>query len=256
LKTRNVVIALSALCFGSTLSADVFEDVTLASYGAGSYQSVAVKGANAWDVATGQEIFYNLRAFEHEWVWNDSSNQSSSYITHCVEIYQSVSVGSSYIFEVVDVEDVPERPNSGWPGNMGDQRARLMRDLYADWANPATGGVNGSAGERDSIASAFQLMVWEITHENFSAETAEDMVDQISFDLGAIQREFAGGTQDMVGDYLEQMTASLSEGPLQNADLVGWTESSAQDQSRYVPAPGVLVAMAGGLGFAGRPRRS
>ena len=162
-----------------------------------------IKGANDWNVATGQENFYNLRAFEHEWTWNDSSNQSASYITHCVEIFQSVSVGSDYVFEVVAIEDVPERPNSGWPGNMGDERARLMRDLYADWANPATGGVNGSAGERDSIASAFQLMIWEITHENFSAVTAEGMVDQISFDLGAIQREFVGSTQDMVGDYLD-----------------------------------------------------
>jgi hypothetical protein len=256
LKTRNVVIALSALCCSSSLVADVFEDVTLASYGAGSLQSVAVKAANDWDVATGQENFYNFRTFEHEWVWNDSSNQSSSYITHCVEIFQGVSVGSDYIFEVVPVEDVPERPNSSWPGSMGDERARLMRDLYADWANPSTGGVNGSAGERDSIASAFQLMIWEITHENFSAVNAEGMIDQISFDLGAIQRQFVGSSQDMVGDYLEQMMESLSDGPLKDADLVGWSESSAQDQSRYVPSPGVLLALAGGIGLAGRRRRN
>lgn len=258
MKTRNVVIALSALCCSSPLLADLAgtaEDVTLANYGAGSYQSVAVKGSNSWNVATGNENFYNLRAFEHEWAWNGSPSESTSYITHCVEIYQSVSVGSNYMFEVVPVQDVPERPNSGWPGNMGDERARLMRDLYADWANPATGGVYGSAGDRDAIASAFQLMIWEITHENFSAETAENMVDQISFDLGAIQRQFDGGIEDTVGFYLTEMTTTLSDGPLQYADLVGWTEDSAQDQSRYVPAPGVLMALASGLMMTGRRRR-
>ncbi len=254
LKTRNAVIALSALCCSSVLHADV-EDVTLAQLGAGSFQMVAVKKSNSWDVATGLENFYNLRAFEHEWVFTDGANEESSFITHCVEIYQGVTVGASYMFDVVAVESVPERPNGGWPGNMGDERARLLRDLYADWANPASGGVNGSVSDRDDIASAFQLMVWEITHENFSAELAEDMVDQISFDLGAIQREFDGSSQDAVGNYLTQMTASLSDGPLQFADLVGWTEGSAQDQSRFVPGPAGVMALAGGLVALGRRRR-
>ena len=61
--------------------------------------------------------------------------------------------------------------------------------------------------------------------------------------------------QDVVGDYLDEMTASLSDGPLQYADLVGWTEESAQDQSRYVPPPGVLKALVGGLGLSARRRR-
>jgi hypothetical protein len=234
--------------------ADV-ENVTLAQLGAGSYQSVAVKGANNWDAISGEEIFYNLRTFEHEWVFDGDSNDDSSYITHCVEIYQGVSVGADYTYEVVAIESVPERPNGNWPGNMGEERARLLRDLYVDWANPVTGGVNGSASDRDAIASAFQLMVWEITHENFDATFAEDMVGQITFDLGAIQRQFEGSGQDIVGDYITQMTASLSDGPLEYAELIGWTEESAQDQARYVPAPGVLIALAGGLITCTRRRR-
>ena len=231
------------------------ENVTLAQLGAGSYQHVAVKGANNWNATSGDEIFYNLRTFEHEWVFNDGADEDSSYITHCVEIYQGVTVGADYMYEVAAIESVPERPNSNWPGNMGEERARLLRDLYVDWANPVTGGVNGSESDRDAIASAFQLMVWEITHENFDASLAEDMVGQITFDLGAIQRQFDGSGQDIVGDYISQMTASLSDGPLEYAELVGWTEESAQDQARYVPAPGVLVALAGGLVACGRRRR-
>jgi hypothetical protein len=254
LKKRNVVIALSALCCSSVIHADI-ENVTLAQLGAGSYQNVAVKGANNWNAVSGDEIFYNLRTFEHEWVFNDGASEDSSFITHCVEIYQGVTVGAEYMYDVVAIENVPERPNGGWPGNMGEERARLLRDLYAGWANPNTGGVNGSASDRDAIASAFQLMVWEITHENFEAVLAEDMVSQISFELGAIQRKFVGAGQDMVGDYVTQMTASLSDGPLEFADLVGWTEESAQDQARFIPAPGVLLAMAGGLAIFGRRRR-
>lgn len=254
LKKRNVVIALSAFCCSSMIYADV-ENVTLAQLGAGSYQSVAVKGANNWNATSGEEIFYNLRTFEHEWIFNDGANDESSFITHCVEIYQGVTVGAEYMYDVVAIESVPERPNAGWPGNMGEERARLLRDLYAGWANPNTGGVNGSGSDRDAIASAFQLMVWEITHENFDAVLAEDMVSQINFDLGAIQRQFTGAGQDMVGDYVTQMTASLSDGPLEYADLVGWTEESAQDQARFIPAPGVLLALAGGLAVFGRRRR-
>ena len=236
------------------IHADV-QNVTLAQLGAGSYQRVAVKGANAWDSVSGNENFYNLRTFEHEWVFNDGDNEESSYITHCVEIFQGVSVGAEYLFESVDIESVPERPNGGWPGNMGDERARLLRDLYAGWADPATGGVIGSESERDAIASAFQLMVWEITHENFDAVLAEDMVAQITFELGAIQRQFDGTGQDVVGDYVNQMIASLSDGPLEYAELVGWTDENAQDQSRYIPAPGVMMALAGGLAFNRRRRR-
>ena len=236
------------------IHADV-EDVTLARLGAGSYQNVAVKGANNWNALSGDEIFYNLRTFEHEWVFNDGASEESSFITHCVEIYQGVTVGAEYMYDVVSIESVPERPNGGWPGNMGEERARLLRDLYAGWANPNTGGVNGSASDRDAIASAFQLMVWEITHENFEAVLAEDMVSQINFDLGAIQRQFNGSGQDTVGDYVIQMTASLSDGPLEYADLVGWTEENAQDQARFIPAPGVLMAFAGGFALLGRRRR-
>ena len=235
--------------------ADV-QNVTLVQLGAGSFQRVAVKGANTWNTTSGDENFYNLRTFEHEWVFNDGDNEESSYITHCVEIYQGVSVGADYLYESVAIESVPERPNSGWPGNMGEERARLLRDLYAGWANPSTGGVNGSESERDAIASAFQLMVWEITHENFDAVVAEDMVGQITFEFGAIQRQFDGSGQDVVGDYVTQMIASLSDGPLQDAELVGWTEENAQDQARYIPAPGVMMTLAGGLAFSRRRRRS
>jgi hypothetical protein len=98
-------------------------------------------------------------------------------------------------------------------------------------------------------------MVWEITHENFEAVLAEDMISQISFDLGAIQRQFTGSGQDTVGDYVTQMTASLSDGPLEDADLIGWTEENAQDQARFIPAPGVLLAFAGGMAVLGRRRR-
>jgi hypothetical protein len=237
------------------IHADV-ENVTLSQLGAGSYQSVAVKGANNWNVTSGEEIFYNLRTFEHEWVLSDGTNDENSFITHCVEIYQGVTVGAEYMYEVVAIQNVPDRPNAGWPGNMGFERARLLRDLYAGWANPNTGGVLGSDSEIDAIASAFQLMVWEITHENFDAILAEDMVSQINFELGAIQRQFNGTEEDMVGGYITQMTASLSEGPLEYADLVGWTEESAQDQARFIPAPGVLLAVAGGLAVFGRRRRS
>ena len=82
------------------------------------------------------------------------------------------------------------------------------------------------------------------------------MVGQITFEFGAIQRQFDGSGPDVVGDYVTQMISSLSDGPLEHAELVGWTEENAQDQARYIPAPGVFMAVAGGLAFTRRRRRS
>lgn len=217
--------------------------VQLDGYGYGGYEQVAVNAQFDWDEHTGTEHYYNLRTFEHYW----TDDVGETYLTHCIQIYSGVDVGGIYDFDVVDIEDAPNSPP--WPGAMGEARADLLRDLYARWVDPSRGGVYAGT-DADARASAFQLVAWEITHENFTATTSDDMLAQMSFEFGAIQGQFDGGA---VEGYVFDMVSSLGEGGWLYTDLDGWTNSESQDQSRYVPTPAVLSALA--MGFAGMTRR-
>ena len=247
---RNVLLALCALGCGFSAHADVY-DVTLESYGAGKRQLVSANGSYTWDESTGAEQFYNVRANEHIWLESDGS-MAQPIITHCVEIYQSVVLGDDYMFDVTSIEDVPQRP--GWPSEMGAVRAELVSDLYANYISPYTGGVYElGLGSIDDYGAAFQIMLWEITHENFSAETASGMAAQISFDMGAIQSQ----ADESVQLVLDDMFATLNDGFFEVVDLEGWTNPDAQDQSRLVliPGAGTLATLALGVPLTRRRRR-
>lgn len=236
---RTVLLALSALGFCATTHAELY-DVFLDSYGAGKRQLVAANGSYAWDFSSGEEQFYNVRATEFE--WTTAGGSEVMYYTHCVEIYQSVVAGEEYIFEGTAIENVPQR--NGWPGEMGAVRAQLVEDLYSNYINPLNGAVyvTGIAPGLDinDYGAAFQIMLWELTHENFSADTAEGMATQISFQTGAIQSD----ADASVGLILEDMFLTLNDGFLDSADLQGWTNEFAQDQSRLViPGAGTLFGL-------------
>ena len=239
---KTVCLAPVALLLTCATHADLV--VQLDGYGYGGYQNVAVNAQYEWDAHTGTEQYYNLRTFEHYW---SSESSDEVYLTHCIQIYRGVDLGGIYDFDVVDIQDAPNSPP--WPGEMGDVRATLLRDLYSRWVDPSRGGIYGGTGA-DARASAFQLVAWEITHENFTAKTAADMLTQISFDFGAIQWQSDGG---MVKDYVFDMVSTLGEGGWLYSDLDGWTSNDSQDQSRYVPAPAVLSMF--GMGFSGLIRR-
>ena len=235
--SRTVLLALSALGFCTAANADLY-DVTLEEYGAGKRQRVAANGQLAWDENSGTETFYNVRANEH--VWLEAGSDTRIY-THCVEIYQSVVLGDSYLFESTGIENVPQR--NSWPGEMGAIRAELVSDLYANYANPLTGQVVAGgipSATIDDYGAAFQLMLWEITHENFSADSAAGMAEQISFDMGAIQSQ-ADASVNLV---LQDMIDILNDGVIDIVALEGWTNETAQDQSRMViPGAGTLFGL-------------
>ena len=169
---RTSVVALSALMCAVTAHGELSVTVDYDGEGRGSYQSVQVKSSFDWDDAT-QSQYYYLNSTEHLWTGLDGE----SYITHCIEVYAGIPDGET-TFKVVDIEDAPQ---DAWPGEMGDIRATVLESLFAVWVDPNTGGVfdQGSASDSDDLAAAFQLMTWEITHENFEATSAVQMVAQL-----------------------------------------------------------------------------
>lgn len=213
-------------------------------HGRGSFQSVQVESAYNWDeIAYGESYYLDCS----EQLWAQAGQDTT--ISHCVQVYTGIPDGSS-IFEVVDIADAPGSPP--WPGMMGELKATLLEDLFAEWVDPLTGGVYDSAKD-EATATAFQILTWEITHENFSATSVDDMAQQIDLDRGAIKWSSTGGE---VSDIVTDMVALLQDGSWSSAPIVGLTSESVQDQALYVPGPGVLLAMGLGGVVGSRRRRN
>ena len=90
----------------------------------------------------------------------------------------------------------------------------------------------------NDAATAFQILIWEITHEQFSAQDADGMIAQIDLELGALQWNSDSAN---ITNYANAMIDSLGE--FRDADLIGLTNPEAQDQVSMIPAPGCLFLL-------------
>lgn len=244
---NNVIWPLMALAVTSAANADTL-NLELDSYAYGSSQMISLNGSYDWDETTGSEIFYNNKAYQHH--WTDTSS-GSMMITYCLQLYQGVDLGGTYDFTCTDIADSPSSPP--FPGPMGEQRAILLQDLYARWADPLTAGLPMIQSEMDDAATAFQILIWEITHERFSANDATGMIGQIDLQLGALQWN---SNSSAISDFANAMIDSLGDGGFREADLLGLTNPDAQDQLSMIPAPGALFLVSlSALGTPARRRR-
>ena len=107
--------------------------------------------------------------------------------------------------------------------------------------------------EMNDAATAFQILIWEITHERFSAEDATGMIAQIDLGIGALQWN---SDSTAISAFATAMIDSLGDGGFQDADLLGLTNPDAQDQISMIPAPGALFLVSlSALGTPARRRR-
>jgi len=165
--------------------------------------------------------------------------------TFCTQVFEGVTAGSQYTYNIVAVSQVPEADNpTNAPGPMGAVKATLVNDLYKRYY----AGLNTAAQ-----FGSFQLALYEITHENLSAATASEALAQLGLDKGAFQANKSGG----IFASASAMLASLGQGGFRSmgGQLAGLSNSSAQDQLLVVPV-GAPVLLAGlglvGVGFMRR----
>jgi hypothetical protein len=238
-------ISMAALASGGVASsADAGFVATFQSYGAGQYASCGYRASDAWD-STSAMNYFSIRAFQHQFLGATGNER----LTWCVELYQSVTIGSTYDFTEVPVESVPSAP----PGPMGLARATIVRDLFARWTDPVTQLVVGDPADRAAKSAAFQLVLWEVTQENFSATDASGMVAQMSLGQGA----FRSSPTSAATVWYDAMRASLGVGGFQSVFVGGLAHDTAQDQvyGPRVPAPGAIAVLAlAGLGARHRRR--
>lgn len=169
--------------------------------------------------------------------WNGPYGKT--YTTYCTQLNEHINWGQTVTYTETAVENVPDAPGS--PGPMGSIKAAILRDLYARHYAAV------KASSSNELNAAFQLAVWEITHENIAAANASAALAQLSFTNGAMQMN---GSNASLLATANSLLADLGIGGFRSFDgLFGLTHESAQDQLMVVPLP--VPAMLAGVGLLG-----
>ena len=209
---------------------------TYLGYGANEQWGCAYKSSLVWD-STASVSYANLKLSERLWDLGDGSTT----VTWCAQVYQGVTVGNFYAFDVVAMDMVPQTPPA--PGPMGFAKAAVMSDVMSRWLG-ADSRVIAAAGSANASAAAFNAIVWEIVNENFVTSDLATIVSRMSLTAGAFRSTLSG---EGLAIY-NAMVASIGQGGFQTASTEGWLSPTAQDQIRMVPAPGAIgLVLLGGL---------
>jgi hypothetical protein len=146
---------------------------------------------------------------------------------------------------------------------MSANQATMMADLYSRYYASSTETAGTSWTSRQNNAAAFQLVVWEISHENFGASDLAGMQAELNIGLGAfVVTDATNGDSaaaTAVSELANNMIAALGSGGWnQFGALVGATNGASgsndnQDFLFVVPSP--AIAGLAGLGLVGMRRR-
>ena len=111
-------------------------------------------------------------------------NGSTGYgqiLGFCVEINEGFP-DDPIAYNVVDPTSVPEESP---PGNMSANQSQMMQDLFRRYYDSTVDRNGASWSDYSNNAAAFQLVVWEISHENFSSSDLAGMQAELNIDEGA-----------------------------------------------------------------------
>ncbi len=200
-------------------------------------------GSRTWNQAATGADYFGLAGLNEFAVMGGGSVQ-----TFCVEMSEGFP-DDPIVYTVTDLGGVPEHAP---PGEMTDAKQTLMKDLFARHYDSATDEM-GSWADRNDRAAAFQLVVWEISHENLtSSSDASYGLGELDLSTGAMV--ITDSYSSTVMDMANAMIASLGNGGFQNYyKLRGLTNPNNQDMLIVVPTP--AIAGLAGLGLAGMRRR-
>ena len=239
--SRTVAVALTIACPTTAFAGASVSGVYLG-YGANEQWGCAYKSSLTWD-STASVNYANLRLSERLWDVGDGSTT----VTWCVQVYQGITAGNSYTFDLVAMDMVPQTPPA--PGPMGFAKASIMSDVMSRWLD-ADSRVIAAAGSANARAAAFNAVVWELVNENFLTTDLSTIVSRMSLTAGAFRSNLGGEALSIYN----AMISSIGQGGYQSANTEGWLSTTAQDQIRLVPTPGAIALVLLG-GFIARRRR-
>ena len=206
------------------------------------------RASNASGVTGGNAAQAGVNNFTHL-----TTNGNTAYGTiqaFCVEIAEAFP-DDPISYTMVAPTQVPEETP---PGNMTANQSQMMQDLYSRYYVDVIDSDNdGSWSNASDEAAAFQLVIWEISHENFSdTSDLSVMKSELSITLGAMAITDYFSTD--VLNSANAMIAALGTGGWNNyASLLGATNGTNQDLLIVVPTP--AIAGLACLGLVGMRRR-
>jgi hypothetical protein len=190
----------------------------------------------AWD-SPGSVTMLARGAFQHDF----EDEEGTPFQSWALELGPALDGGAMYLFE---------QRTLGSAG-LGGMRATLLSDLFARWIDPATNRVVGPHASRATISAAFQLVVWEIAHENLDTADAAVARGRMTLGLGAFKASASAATASAFTEIVD----SLGAGGFLGSGLEVLANPVAQDQIRAVPSPGAAFALLAAFAAPARRRR-
>ena len=187
------------------------------------------------------------------WTQSGNSELQNSFKTFCIEIGQHVGIGNTYTYQLdSQIQNYPTSgtgagTGSGTSGAMGTVKADLLRELY--------GRYYDTLGTSDVNNAAFQLAIWEITHDGYSTANPGQYYTGNVIGTGDFRMTTTTGNAGSASTLANSWLASLNgQGPM-NGSLVVLTSPTAQDQITVVPAPPAIgLAVVGVVALFGLKR--
>ncbi len=229
-------VALVATAVAQSASAANWS-MTFTGYGLNEVVGIRFNNNESFNSATANSGFAGLNAGQLNF-----TVYGKTYSNYCIQVFEGVGqIGDTNVWCTAALVDVPDFPP--FPGPMGAVKATLVQDLYARFH--ATVKNSG-----DSIQhAAFQVALWELTHEKITAADAASALAQLSLVNGALQMD--GVADAAVLAAANNMLNQLGVGGFQSIgdNLIGLTSASKQDQLVVVPIP--AAALLAGVGLLG-----
>ncbi|MBL9149615.1 MAG: hypothetical protein JNM94_13070 [Phycisphaerae bacterium] len=245
MKTRTFAIAatLAAVMLGSAAHAASLS-MTFTGLGPNKTIKANFNGGRSFNQGNAGG-WTNYAAGRMQWVDQYGRNLT----TYCTQIKETISNGQTVNYTLTSVANVPDPA----PGAMGAIKAQLIGDLYRRFYSTVKSSANAN------LHSAFQLAIWEISHENLTAADANGAKAQLDVFVGAMSADKTHNATMTVGNLAMSLIAALGTDDGFRGiggGLVGLTHSTAQDQLLVVPIPAPLAMAAAGLfGVAAWRRR-
>ena len=206
--------------------------------------SIALNMRMSWD--SSESVSFSapsIIAGERQW----TNQYGREVISYCIQLYQSATVGETIEYsQSRDLSSVPGVETA--PGPMSGVQAGMVEDMYARFIDGRTGMLAENTALTDGFdyataSAAFQMVLWEISHEDITGTTLEEARDQLSMDLGAFRAAEASSATALI-------ISSLGEDGWESMNgLVGLSSATAQDQLMVVPLPAPMILA--GIGLIG-----
>lgn len=204
--------------------------VLLAGFTAGSAQAATVTAK--LNSLTGSSFKYKLGGsdltttagiFDWTRTGGDASDPTGNFKSFCVELDQTINLGGTFTYEMIEVTDGPKPGIALGAGPMGQTKADMLAKLWAAYYDQAL--------LSNANAAAFQVSVWEIVYDG----------DLDLFD-GGFQARYAGlGSAPAFVQTAQGWLDSLG-GLTEMAALRVMSNNSRQDQLVMVPLPAAAWA--------------